>query len=105
MLDIYACRHKLDDSNENGNCNFFLFHSRYFVKGDKIVKRKKHIVLRTVPNYSSNPKNLNYDLYCKFNLIKYKSWIDSPASVWENLPETDENFIVCWTAFLQSKKG
>jgi hypothetical protein len=34
-------------------------------------------VIKTYPNYSSNPKGPSYGLFCKYQLLKYKPWLKS----------------------------
>jgi len=85
MLDIYAHRHEYTSNSEQLNCNFVSFHSKYFLQGDSLVKRKKNVVVRIVPTYPSTPSGDKYALYCKFSLLKYKIWSRDPSSAWNNL--------------------
>ena len=74
-------------------------------KDKKIQKRKKAVVVRTFPNYSPNPKNDSYPLFCKFQLIKYKPWNDSVDSLWEGLQATNETYCQKWKEFINSPLG
>ena len=69
----------------------------------KLQRRKKEVVVKTYPNYSSNPQNEHYGLFCKYQLIKYKPWKFSPHDAWNDLPHNDNTFITCWKNFLASE--
>ena len=66
--------------------SFVDFYAKYLFKSNKIENkievRKTPVIVRTVPNYSSNPEGLNYDKYCKFQLLKYKPWHNDVCSAW-----------------------
>ena len=49
--------------------NFLQFVSSYFVKNDSLCKRKNMVIVRTFPNYPSNPKGSNFALFCKYQLL------------------------------------
>ena len=66
-----------------GSVNLIDFFYKYEVKSSKLQARTKPVVVRTVPNYSSNPVGLNYELYCKFNLLKFKPWSHSSENAWD----------------------
>jgi len=53
FLDTYASREEFSSDAEIINCNFLQFHSNFFFKGGKIIKRKKPVIVRTIPQYSS----------------------------------------------------
>lgn len=57
------------------------------------------------PNYSSDPKNEHYGLYCKYQLLKYKLLKCSPDDAWNNLEQSDETYITCWRNFLSSESS
>lgn len=103
LSDIYANRHDFTSDVKVINSNFINFHSHYFLKDGQIKKRRKMVIVRTIPTYSSYRKGVNYGSYCKFNLIKYKPWSRTIASLWNNNEECDETFIGTWGAFLQSE--
>ena len=63
------------------------------------------MVVRIVPNYPSNPNGVYYYLHCKFSLLKFKVWRGNPSSAWDNLDDTDENYINCWHNFVRSDEG
>ena len=73
IIDHYANRILFkDDHPEVINLNFQSFVSKFYVKNNKLHKRPKMVIVRTFPNYHSNPKDKNFGLFCKFQLLKYK---------------------------------
>ena len=40
----------------------------------------------------SDSKSVDYPLFCKYQLIKYKSWSDEINNAWDNQEATDEVF-------------
>ena len=103
LLDLYAKR-KMFESDHPGisNCNFVKFASNYFKTKLGIAKRRTPVVLKTFPNYSSNPKNLNYGLFCRYQLLRYKPWNNSVNDAWCNEETSDAVFINHWHSFLQT---
>lgn len=104
MLDIYAERGKyIHLDPQLLQYNFTKFVSSFSFKMSKLQRRKKEVVVKTYPNYSSNPENEHYGLFCKYQLLKYKPWKLTPADAWNGLPEKDDTFITCWKTFLSSE--
>ena len=58
--------------------------------------------MKTYPNYSSNPKNEDYGLFCKYQLLKYKPWQCTPGDAWDNLEQSEETYTACWKQFLST---
>ena len=101
MLDTYAERHKyLKVDPQLLEYNFFEFASRFVFKGSKLQQRNKTVIVKTYPNYSSNPKSEDYGLFCKYQLLKYKPWQSTPDDAWDNLVQDDETYTTCWKKFL-----
>ena len=48
--------------------------------------------MKTYPNYSSNPKNEDYGLFRKHQLLKYKPWQCTPDDAWDSLEQSDETY-------------
>ena len=106
LLDIYANREDYSTDTQVIQCNFLFFHSNYFLKDKKLCKRKKVVVVRTSPNYPSSPKGVHYAKYCKYNLLRYKTWFRHPNSAWGNIDvEDDTEYITQWAMFLQSEEA
>ena len=53
----------------------------------------------------SDPKSVDYPLFCKYQLVKFIPWSDEIISAWENEDATYEIFCEKWNLFLQSKSG
>ncbi|XP_066915540.1 uncharacterized protein [Clytia hemisphaerica] len=106
FLDDYASRYMHeDDEIRQSNLIDFISKWKLNAKDKKIQKRNKSVVVRTFPNYSPNPKNGSYPLFCKFQLIKYKPWKDTTDTLWEGLQATNETFCQKWKEFLNSPLG
>ena len=103
LLDLYAKR-KMFETDHPGisNCNFVQFASNYFKTKIGIAKRTSPIVLKTFPNYSSNPKGPNYGLFCRYQLLRYKPWYNSVDDAWCNEEPSDSVYINQWNSFLQT---
>ena len=103
MLDIYAERGKyIHLDAQLLQYNFCKFVSTFSIKMSKLQKRKKEVVVKTYLNYSSNPENEHYSLFCKYRLLKYKPWKFTPDDAWNGLQEND-TFITSWKYFLSSE--
>ena len=103
LLDLYAKR-KMFETDHPGisNCNFVQFASNYFKTKLSIAKRTCPVVLKTFPTYSSNPKNPNYGLFCRYQLLRYKPWYNSVDDAWCNEEPSDSVYINQWHSFLQT---
>ena len=87
--------------------NFVTFAANYKVTNGKLVKQSKNVVSRIFLSYSPNPNGVNYGLYCKYQLLKYKPWKDSQMNAWNKEPSKKEPSDDCsdidaWRAFLHS---
>ena len=84
IVDVYAKRHNyLKVDPQLLEYNFCHFASKFILKGSKLHQRRKTVIVKTYPNYSSNPKNEDYGLFCKYQLIKYKPWQCTPDDAWD----------------------
>ena len=84
LLDVYADRTNYDKSADLSNLNFVQFVAKYKVANNKLTKQADNIVPRIFPLYSSNPKGPNFPLYCKYQLLRYKSWRVSQDNAWDD---------------------
>lgn len=85
------------------NLNFLEFATEYVIKKGKLETRSPNVVPRIFPTYSSNPKGENYGLYCKYQLLKYKPWKDSPNDIWGTVNPDDSTLILKWQEFLKTE--
>lgn len=81
------------------------FTSTFVSKNSKLEKRKRPVIVKTYPKFSSNPQNQHYGLFCKYQLLKYKHWQHLPDNAWDNLEQCDETYKACWMNFLVSDRG
>lgn len=96
FLDHYAsCNIELDMS-------LLQFASEYSLFKGAVRKRSSHVIVRTIPNYSSNPSSENYGLYCKFQLVKHKPWHGNLSNAWGGSECTTEICIAAYHSFLQT---
>lgn len=88
MLDIYAEREKfIKTFPDILECNFLQFTSTFVSKNSNLEKRKRPVIVKTYPNFSSNPQNQHYGLFCKYQLLKYKPWQHAPDNAWDNFQQ------------------
>ena len=105
-MDDYADRQQFrQDYPEIMQINFIEFVSKYTVKEESLHLKPKIVVVRTFPNYYSNPLSPYYGLFCKYQLMKFKPWNCKPSNLWNDEDETDETFITHWNLFLQSPEA
>ena len=77
LLDLYAKRTQFESKFPGiSKCNFVQFASNYYKKKQSLAKRSAPVVLKIFLKFSCNPKGPNYDLYCKYQLLKYKPWLN-----------------------------
>ena len=101
MLDTYAERYKyVKVDSQLLEYNFLEFASRFTFKASKLNRRDRTVIVKTYPNYSSNPKSEDYGLFCKYQLLKYKPWQCTPDDAWDNLAQDNETYTTCWKNFL-----
>ena len=104
IIDFYAKRKDLETLDEHitTDMNLLQFCSQYHVYQNKLRKRQKEVIIRSYPSYSSDPEGRNYAQYCKYQLIKYKPWQTETCNAWDNLSDTDENYITCYHNFVMN---
>ena len=106
ILDIYSQREKyLDVDPHILNYNFVQFVSMFILKGKRLTKRSKDAIVKSYPNYSSNPANEHYGLFCKYQLLKYKPWKGTPNMAWNYLEQNNEAFIASWKQYLSCEQS
>lgn len=85
-LDLYAKRNVYQsDFPGISNLNFVQFTSRFCKGKVGINQRNSPVVVKTYPNYSSNPKGPYYGLFCKYQLLKFKPWHHTLDNIWDNI--------------------
>ena len=107
LIDKYATRGDMSFTecrSEILGLNFLNFVSKYNVVNGELKKRQKEVIVRTYPSYYSNPTSELYPQYCKFQLIKYKPWSESPSTLWNGF-ESNETFCAMWLEFLSTDSG
>ena len=102
-LERYANR--LKHGQKFKSMNLVEYFSKYQVKSTKLPQRKKPVLVRTFPQYSSNPNSETYGLHCKFQLIKYKPWNTCPQDAWNHSNDSDIAYVKEWKNFLETDIG
>ena len=103
ILDKYSKRETFkNDLPLVMKLNLAHFVTNYKIVNSKLVKQSSKIIPRFFPTYSANPKGANYPLYCKYQLLKYKPWRNSPNDAWNYETVLDSTYINCWLEFLNS---
>ena len=106
MLDVYAEQEKfIKTFPDILEYNFLQFTSTFVRKSSKLEKRKRPVVVKIYPKFSSNPQNQHYGLFCKYQLLKYKPWQHVKDNAWDNLEQCDETYKAYWMNFLCSDRG
>ena len=106
LLDLYAKRDTYEcDFPSISDLNFIQFASSFCKRKLGIARRKTDVVVRTHPNYSSNPKGPSYGLFCKYQLLKYKPWLHPFDSAWDHQDNSDLLYIEKWHKFSASSKA
>jgi len=82
--------------------NLVQFASKYSIHNVELTERTHPVIVKTFPNFSSDPKGRNYACYCKYQLIKYKPWHRTPDTLWGSQPTSCESFIRTYYEFLNS---
>ena len=108
LVDLYAKREDLlhdmniEDFAKQFTCSKGLRQTR---------SRAEMIALRFFQKYSSNPEGENYWQYCKYQLLRYKSWRVKHEDALANdnndeqLADDEEGWILSWRIFLESPSG
>ncbi len=90
LLDHYRNR------TTNLDMSLLRFASEFTVHKGEVKKRPSPVIVRTFPHYSSNPRGENYELYCKYQLMKHKPW---HGVVSNSLGSTDSSLAECVTEY------
>ena len=61
-----------------------------------------NVVHRIFPWYSANPKGDNYNLYCKYQLLKYKPWKNELNDAWGNVDSDPNTLVQTWHSSLET---
>ena len=82
--------------------NLVEYFSKYQVKSTKLLQRKKPVIVRTFPQYSSNPNSETYGRHCEFQFIEYKPWNTCPQDAWNH---SDVTYVKEWKNFFETDIG
>ena len=85
------------------NMHFLQFATTFQVVNNKLTKLPDNVIPRIFPTYSSNPKESNFFLYCKYQLLRCKPWTITPNNAWNNQEPSDDLLLInCWQEFLKT---
>ena len=65
-------------------------------------ERSSPVIVRTIPQYSSNPNGSNYYLYCKYQLVKHNPWSVDISNSWGGGTGSPELWVSKYLTFLQT---
>ena len=105
LFDVYANREQYKSSQNVMNMNFVEFATTYKVSNNELTKLPENVIPRIFPTYSPNPKGPNFQLYCKYQLLRYKPWKTTQNNACGDQEATDEILINSWQEFLQTPYG
>lgn len=107
LLEKYAKREQYLDKYPNielmnFNLTEFATHFESLKTTIRARQNPKDVAIRFFQNYSPNPQNDTYPLFCKFRLLRYKPWQDAPESVFEDYENNEDGWVQAWQDFLRS---
>lgn len=106
ILDLYAKRTLYESDFPGISKNNFIEFASNFSKAKLGLKRRgTPVVVKSYPNYSSNPKGPNYGSFCKYQLLKFKPWVNCLNNAWNNQEGCDSIYIETWHSFLNTAKA
>ena len=96
FLELYSRR------TTNLQLSLLQFASEYIEYKGELKKRSTPVIVRAFPFYSSDPAGDNYNLYCKYQLIKHQPWVGQPCNAWGGGDGTPSQWIEEYHSFLQT---
>ena len=105
LLDSYAGGAIFErDFPEISERNLKEFASNYCQTKTGIKKRASPVVIEAYSDYFSSPKGPSYGLFCRYQLLRYKSssWWHSVDNTWGDKEGSDSAYIDHWHSFLQT---
>ena len=96
ILDLYGTR------DTNLELSLLQFASQFMEYKGELKKRSTLVIVRAFPFYSSDPLGENYNLYCKYQLIKHLPWVGQSCNAWNGGDGTPSQWIQEYHRFLQT---
>ncbi len=104
LLDHYANRTKFVNHQEQIlTMNFDQFATNFKVCKKKLLQQDQNTIPKFFPQFSSNQHSDKYGLYCKYQLIRFKPWLNIIGDAWNNQLETDATFVQQWASFMNTE--
>ena len=104
LMNLYSQRAKWEETYPGISAlNFMEFATKYCISKAGLKPQSTDVVVRAFPSFSSNPAGKNYLLYCKYQLIKYKPWSDTPKNAWDGEEDSNSIFTRVYNAFLATE--
>jgi hypothetical protein len=109
IYTLYAGRKALTQFPESVPMNYLEFCRNY-----ETIKKPEKLKRRTNPNkyavliwqrFSPNPRNSQYHLHCKYQLLRYKAWVNSYTDVLGHFSNNPEGWVLAWQFFLNPDEG
>ena len=96
LLDSYSTR------TTQLNLSLVQFAAEFSVHKGEVRRRSSPVIVRTFPQYSSNPRGDDYNLYYKYQLVKHKPWSGQIGNVWGGGEGSPTVWVDQYHSFLQT---
>jgi DNA replication protein DnaC len=109
LVETYAKRREfLNQFPDLLGLNFIEFATNYEQEKKGIKKRSDpdHIAIQIFQLFSSHPQNPQYHLHCKYQLLRYKAWLDEQTNCLHvDCEDTPTGWVESWLNFLNEDIG
>lgn len=84
----------------NLDVSLLQFAAEFSVYKGEVKRRPSPVIVRTFPHYSSNPHGENYELYCKYQLVRHKPWHGVVSNAWGSIDSSPADWVAEYHRFL-----
>ena len=87
--------------------SYYNFSKKYYVTKNTIAEqdpKHKHFI-SYYPAFSSNPKGVNYGIYCKSMCILHIPWTNTDTTIWGGEEVLDSEICSIWESYLQENEN
>ena len=106
-LEKYANRQVWQSENKFPGLNIMnmsiqKFESHIDLARNSIRTHPEKLVVRVLQQYSSNPTNPIYPLYCKYRVLQFKVWNENPEFAFLQYDNNEAGWVSTWRDYLNS---